>query len=102
MAQEADLEGEYEGVVGTRTKWVDEACNQGGGGSVGHPVAVSFGQVAEQEADWEEEQDMISGSMETDKAVETEAVAGVLLPGGEVKTVTTGKIRTRLTWRRRN
>ena len=45
---------------------------------------------------------MISGSMETDKAVETEAVAGVLLPGGEVKTVTTGKIRTRLTWRRRN
>ena len=48
VAQEADLEGEYEGVVGTRTKLVDEACNQGGGGSVGHPVAVSFGQVAEQ------------------------------------------------------
>ena len=32
-----------------------------------------------------------TGSMEADKAVETEAVAGILLQGGVAKTVTNGQ-----------
>ena len=38
-------------ISGNRIEQVDEGYNQGGDGSGGHPVTVSFGQDADQEAD---------------------------------------------------